>query len=207
MPDAGRVRSPPMPKIVDHDERRAHVGEAVWRVIATRGADAVTVREVALEAGVSTGVLSHYFASRQQMLLHALQLSYRRAGDRSQQRIAKIADPDKALREALRSILPMTEEQATEYRVWLCFWGHAVGDAEIDAVNSAGYERTISSFEGLIRRCQAAGTIEPSLRPRSEARMLVALVDGLAVQAVLGRGLAAKEQMAIVDAALERMRR
>jgi AcrR family transcriptional regulator len=196
-----------MPKIVDHDERRAHVGEAVWRVIATRGADAVTVREVALEAGVSPGILSHYFASRQQMLLHALQLSYRRASERLHDRIAAIADPDEALREALRSILPMTTEQAAEYRVWLCFWGHAVGDPQLDAANSEGYERTISTFETLVRRCQRVGTIDVSHKPRREARMLVALADGLAVQAVLGKGLAGREQMSIVDAALARMRR
>jgi AcrR family transcriptional regulator len=195
-----------MPKIVDHDERRAHVGEAVWRVIAARGADAVTVREVAIEAGVSSGVLSHYFASRQQMLLHALQLSYRRAGERIQRCIDRNENPDKALREALRSILPMTDEQALEYRVWLCFWGHAVGDPDLDAANSAGYERTITSFESLIRLCQKAGTVRPDLKARREARALVAVVDGLAVQTVLGKGLAAAEQMAIVDATLQRLR-
>ena len=139
-------------------------------MIAARGADAVTVREVAIEAGVSTGVLSHYFVSRQQMLLHALQLSYRRAGERIQRCIDKNADPDKALREALRSILPMTDDQAREYRVWLCFWGHAVGDPDLDAANSAGYERTITSFELLIGLCQQAGTIRPDLQARREAR-------------------------------------
>ena len=48
-----------MPKIVDHDARRAAIAEALWRVAERDGVEGVTMRAVAREAGWSTGVVTH----------------------------------------------------------------------------------------------------------------------------------------------------
>ena len=61
-----------MPKIVDHDQRRADLLDALWRVVASRGAAAVTVRSVAAEAGVSKSNVGHYFRSRAELLSAAV---------------------------------------------------------------------------------------------------------------------------------------
>lgn len=42
-----------MPKKVDHEVRRRHIAEALHRIIDRDGLDAVSLREVATEAGVS----------------------------------------------------------------------------------------------------------------------------------------------------------
>jgi len=39
-----------MPKGVDHDERRAELAEAVWRVVETDGLEGLTMRRIAHEA-------------------------------------------------------------------------------------------------------------------------------------------------------------
>ena len=44
-----------VPKIVDHEHRRQELVEAVWRVIGRVGIDGVTIREIAVESGYSTG--------------------------------------------------------------------------------------------------------------------------------------------------------
>jgi AcrR family transcriptional regulator len=41
-------------------------------VIGSRGLEAVSLRDVAAQAGVSMGAVQHYFASKDQMLLFAL---------------------------------------------------------------------------------------------------------------------------------------
>ena len=45
-------------------ERREQLIEAAARVIARSGYDAATVRDVAREAGVSTGVIAYYFEGK-----------------------------------------------------------------------------------------------------------------------------------------------
>jgi DNA-binding transcriptional regulator YbjK len=62
-----------MPKIVDHEERRSRVAEAVCRLIARGGFEAVTLRAVAAEANSSLGAVQHYLKTRDDMLMAALQ--------------------------------------------------------------------------------------------------------------------------------------
>jgi len=61
-----------MPRIVDHEERRAEVAAAVWRIVSRDGLEAATVRRVAAETGMSTSVVSHYFAGKDELVTEYL---------------------------------------------------------------------------------------------------------------------------------------
>ena len=65
-----------MPKAVDHEARRAELLAATWRVIARDGIEGATVRRISREAGYSTGVLTHYFQNKEDVLRTALQASF-----------------------------------------------------------------------------------------------------------------------------------
>ena len=54
-----------MPRRVDHVERRAHITAALLRIAATRGLQAVTMREVAAEAGLSLRLVQYYMNDKQ----------------------------------------------------------------------------------------------------------------------------------------------
>ena len=60
-----------MPKIVDHDARRAELAQASYRLLCERGYDGASMRQVAKAAGVSTGTLYHYFPDKSSILIHA----------------------------------------------------------------------------------------------------------------------------------------
>ena len=57
-----------MPKIVDHDARRLELVEVTWKVIARRGFDGVTLRDIAAEAGFANGALKPYFPTRASLI-------------------------------------------------------------------------------------------------------------------------------------------
>lgn len=61
-----------MPRIVDHDERRREICDVLLDVVAEAGIAAATIREVADRSKWSTGVISHYFKNRQDLLLGGL---------------------------------------------------------------------------------------------------------------------------------------
>ena len=60
-----------MPRQVDHQQRRTEIAYAVWAVIAEDGLDAVSLRRVAAEAGISLGRVQHYFDSKEELLRHS----------------------------------------------------------------------------------------------------------------------------------------
>lgn len=80
-----------VPKQVDHEQRRRALADAVFSVISVKGYDAVTLRDVAAHAGVSLGSVQHYFASKDEMLLFALNHMRVRVQDRLQAAIHQCA--------------------------------------------------------------------------------------------------------------------
>ena len=57
-----------MPRRVDHQLRRKQLADAVMRLAATEGLEEVSLRHVAAEAGVSTGMVQHYFRTKDEMM-------------------------------------------------------------------------------------------------------------------------------------------
>lgn len=77
---------------VDHDARRRLIAEALWRVASRHGLDAVSLRHVAAEAGVSMGLVQHYFTTKEDMLRFALETIGERVTQRIGHRVAALSD-------------------------------------------------------------------------------------------------------------------
>lgn len=71
-----------MPKIVDHDRQRELLLDACFRVFVEEGYADATLRRLAKAAGVSTGMLYHYFADKEAILAAAFELMLRRDVER-----------------------------------------------------------------------------------------------------------------------------
>lgn len=172
-----------MPKIVDAETRREEVLEATWRVMARDGLEGVSVREIAAEAGYSTGVIAHYFKNKDDVVRSALLRVWRREADRIAARTAGLRGME-ALRAAVAEVLPSGEERKLEMAVWLCFWGSAIGDERLIAEQRRYY----GSWRALLRRhlteAQQLGEVRSELDPASEAVRLAAIIDGVGIQAV-----------------------
>src|SRR5262249_60318181 len=71
-----------MPKIVDHDQRRDQIALVACRVVAQHGFDQATIVRIAREAGYTTGMVAHYFDTKQDIIIAALRLILRRVEER-----------------------------------------------------------------------------------------------------------------------------
>jgi AcrR family transcriptional regulator len=185
-----------MPRIVDHEERRAQVAAAVWRVVSAEGLEAVTVRRVAAETGMSTSVVSHYFAGKDDLL----RLAFRLALDRGRARAeAQVRAGSGLARALLVTGLPLDAERRTEARVWFSFLGLALTRPDLAAEQRGAYRAWRGALSAALREEGLAEGIDAD----AEAAALIALVDGLAVQAAFEpRRLPAARQLALLDARL-----
>jgi AcrR family transcriptional regulator len=154
-----------MPKVVDHEERRRELAAAVWRVIAARGPEAVTIRDVAAEAGWSSGALRHYLPTREDLLVFAFRL----AGERATERIR--AAGDVPVGELLEHALPLDDERRQEALIWFAF----VGLAPTHPTLAAELERAYTDV---------LAWLAPRAGDRERASLLFAAVDGITVQAL-----------------------
>lgn len=195
-----------MPRVVDHEERRREIGEAVRRAVARRGIESATVREIAMEAGYSTGVLTHYFEDKDAMLVHALHVSVERAVERADASTRGMSGVP-ALRAVLLETLPLDEERREEFGVWLQFWGRAAGSEALASELRHWYALWRGVLKAVIAQGQGTGDLRVDLAPEAEAQALVALVDGIGIQAMLDPArLTAEAQVALLDPHLDRLK-
>ena len=61
-----------MPKIVDKVAQRQGIALAACKAVARNGIDATTMVHIAEEAGVTTGMITHYFRSKNDIIHAAL---------------------------------------------------------------------------------------------------------------------------------------
>jgi TetR/AcrR family transcriptional repressor of bet genes len=177
-----------MPKVVDHEKRREELAAAVWRLASREGLDAVTIRGVAAEAGWSTGALHHYFSDKEELLLFAFKTVADRVGRRVATARAESAEPLELARALLAIGLPLDAERRDETRLWFAFLGLALTRPSLARAQRLAYEQWRRIVADALLEAQERGDIEDEVDVEREAAALVALVDGLAVQASFDPG-------------------
>lgn len=195
-----------MARTVDHEERRGIFAAAALRVIVREGIAGLTVREVAREAGFTTGALTHYFHSKDQLLIEASEHSAMLVRDRME-RAEKTRPTLEAIRKVVALALPLTPERRGYWRIWVGYWERSSYDDEVSRVMRLRYDEWRGRLERLLSRAQAEGDVAAGVDPRESAESLIALVDGIGVQVLLGVSrIPPARQRAMFDLWLETLR-
>ncbi len=169
-----------MPKLGMGPIRREQICRAAAAVIAREGFAGSTMRMVAEEAGVSTGMLNHYFANRQDLLTQALVFVSERTQERYRQAIVDVPAGIERLSALLDCALFDDEQMSETWRVWINSYGEAVRLPElrhtIESRLGSWYELIDFALEGLAP-ADAPGRLPLSWR-------FDAMLNGLAIQAL-----------------------
>lgn len=195
-----------MPKVVDHGQRRGELAEALWRIAAAEGLEAVSLARVAQEAGVSKGRVQHYFASRDELLDFAAQHLRLRVDERVRARMAAAApsSPLGEVRALLVALLPLDDDARTDARVGSAFLIRALGDDRLRETYRTGNRLIRAAVADRLAAARDAGELA-ALDPDREATVLLALAGGLAESVLLGDADEAGA-LAVLDHQLGRLR-
>ncbi|MEV4154578.1 TetR family transcriptional regulator C-terminal domain-containing protein [Nocardia salmonicida] len=177
-----------MPKLVDHNSRRATISDAVMRLLARDGLESISLRHVATEAGVSAGQVQHYFPSKDAMMEFATAT----IADRIAARITA-AGPDPDLRQILTALLPTDAESAADARILIGYLAFATVRPHIAEALATN---------GLAFRDHLATMITRHPDPSTAADTLLALLDGLALHVTVGQ-LSPEKARAILSSAID----
>ena len=139
-----------MPKIVDHDQRRVELVDATWRIIAEKGLDGATMRDIAAEAGFANGALKPYFPSKDRLLDFAFEHIFSQTNRRMEAATAGLSGLA-ALRAYCHEILPLDDERVSEARVAIAFWQKALRDPAKTALHERSMAQWRESLAQLLR--------------------------------------------------------
>src|ERR1700693_5799413 len=142
-----------MPKIVDHEQRREEIALVACRVVARHRFAQAPIARIAREAGYTTGMVAHYFDTKQDIVIAALRLILRRIEERL---TPSEADGPAELLTVLTESLPVDETRYNECAFWIAFWGQVPTDRRLKRINGWLHREYLRLFE----RCLAA-RLEP----------------------------------------------
>lgn len=182
------------------DARRLSLIEACARVLAKDGTGGASVRAIAVAAGVSPGLVGHYFAGIDALVAatyahveaqvaHALDAAVATAGP----------DPRARLDAFVSATFLPPVASGDLLATWIAFWSLVRSRADIARQHDEQYAAARARLEALLDECGLA-----KARRRRAAIAITALVDGLWLELCLSpQAFAAEEATAIARGALD----
>jgi len=173
-----------MPKIVDHEQRRNEIALVACRVVAEYGFDQATIVRIARQAGYTTGMVAHYFDTKQDIIVAALRLILRRIEQRLN---PDSGDSEPELLTLLTEALPLDETRYIECAFWIAFWGQVPADKRLKNINAWLHQEYLRLFERCLARGWRDWSRWPSVIREQTLRSLVTFINGLTASTVASR--------------------
>lgn len=150
-------------------------------MLAEHGFGGLTLRAVAAAMGASTGLVTHYFTGKRELITHALDILETRTVRRP--RLTAPAPGLPALRTHVLNILPLTPDGTAMNRIWIGSWDVALSDPQLLEAQTLRYERIRAILRESIVDAARLGQLPPG-DPDSLATTVLSFTHGLVVQAL-----------------------
>jgi len=176
-----------------HPERREQILDAACRAILDRGFPATRIADIAAAAGVSTGTVHYYFATKDEVLVAALTWASGRLFGRIEE--PGDADATERLARLLAVAIPYPGPARDEYVLWIELWLRVLHQPDLLARCEEVSAQWHGYFHDVVRRGVATGEFAPAAPTDEVAERLVAFVDGVGFETALGYRWTSPERM------------
>lgn len=179
-----------MPKLINHQERKQHIAQAVWAVLAREGVRGVSVRTVAAEAGISTGSLRHVFPTLNDMMLYSLDYSGQKFLASLTSR--KVIDH---LEDLLFDFLPTSNESRMYSEVGVGMLAEASNIPGAARMLQQQETELSYTYSFILTQLKAHGRIRSDIDVQYETDTLVSLLFGVHVSYMLSNQTASDQEL------------
>lgn len=170
--------------MTDVADTRQRIIDATVKVIDEQGEPAVRVAKVAKDAGVTQGMVTYHFETRDHLVAeaHAQRFGATMNLDNEValaaiERVETLDDLMQIVREMSRVVL--TPARAEARRVRASAVGYAIASEELAASIRTKHTQLLDSFASVFEVARHKGLLKPGLEPRAVATMASAYTFGL----------------------------
>lgn len=169
------------------EERKAQILQAAYTVARQRGLDRLTVRLVASEAGLSSGLVHFHFKTKEALLIALLDRVLETTTVlRVSEEIAAIASPLERLLALLRQEMDRLTRDRGQIRVFFDFWSMGMRSSRVRRRMRAELHRYREAFRPMAEEVLAAEPERfPDVTAEGLAAVSVGFIKGCAVQSVI----------------------
>jgi betaine-aldehyde dehydrogenase len=159
--------------------RRRELVEVTIDSLAEVGFVGTTLAQIAARAGVSPGLVAHYFDDKDGLLEAAFRSLARRVGSQVRARLSLVATPRGRIQAVIDANLAPEEFDQRTGSAWLAFWGQVLHVERLKRIQSVYQRRTLSTLRNSLLKLVASDEAQ------SLAAMIAAMIDGVWLRAAL----------------------
>ena len=168
-----------MKRVEPEDLRRRQLVEATIDTMAAEGFAATTLALIGQKAGVSPGLIAHYFDDKDGLLEATLRSLAARLARGLSIRLRAARTPRERVQAVIETTLAPEEFDARTSSVWLAFWGQVIHSVRLKRVQKVYQGRLLSNLRHGLKQIVAAGEADRL------ALAVAAMIDGLWLRAAL----------------------
>jgi betaine-aldehyde dehydrogenase len=161
------------------DTRRRQLVEVTIDSLAELGYVGTTLAQIAARAGVSPGLVAHYFGDKDGLLDAAFRALARRVGNQVRARLRQVSTPRGRIQAVIDANLAPEEFEQRTGTAWLAFWGQVLQVESLKRVQSVYQQRTLSNLRSSLKK------LVPQDDAQRLASMIAAMIDGVWLRAAL----------------------
>ena len=185
-PSPKNVTATPNPRQSGEEfaRRRRKIVDTAWPLFTSRGYQAVTIADIARNAGISTSAVHYYFHSKNEIFIATLdRCSEQAAGRRAF--VSEIADPAERLLTFASVTLDGSDESFQEWTTWAQFWASSASFEDAKRATAVAYARWQKQMHRIIDDGMATGRFIGG-DPDAMINAITAMIDGLGVRMLAG---------------------
>ncbi|NOH22424.1 transcriptional regulator BetI [Vibrio europaeus] len=190
-----------MPKVGMPDIRKPQLVQATMAVIDRVGLQSASVSLISKEAGVSSGIINHYFGGKHGLLEETMREILRQLSSTVTQKLSQL--PKYAHQQRINAIIDGNfvgyQAENKVAKTWLAFWSYSVHDPELKRLQRVNEKRLLShlkiELKNLFEKDQA----------EIIAHGIAALIDGIWLRGTLNpQGIDAEKARLIINDYLDK---
>lgn len=166
-------------------DRREEILEHASRVLIREGRERMSLRRIAREGGFTTGVLTHHFVDKRELVTACFRWTMARWLDAAEHELEAAESDERHVERFVRIAVPAEERRHGEWRLWFELCAEAVRDADAAEALVHADARWEALIADSVDRWREAGLLPEETDPRETALLLARLIDGLCLRALV----------------------
>ncbi|CAM4242489.1 transcriptional regulator BetI [Pseudoalteromonas byunsanensis] len=170
-----------MPKVGMEPVRREQLIKATIESVAELGLQGTTINSISKKAGLSSGIISHYFGGKQGLIEATVRYLLSSLKYSLMAQVTESTSPQQRLMFIIEANFALVQQRKDTTRTWLSFWAQSMHDPELHRLQNVNSKRLYSNLASSFRKLMSADNA------RLAAQLSAAMIDGLWLRAVLSQ--------------------
>ncbi len=170
-----------MPKVGMEPVRRQQLIDATIESVAQKGLQATTINSISKNAGMSSGIISHYFGGKQGLIEATVRYLLSNLKNDLISKVDENTTATQRLMFIVESNFALVQQRKDTTRTWLSFWAQSMHDKELHRLQNVNSKRLQSNLTVSFKQ------LMPLAQATLAAELTAAMIDGLWLRAVLSQ--------------------